>query len=131
MLATAFPLMTRANLQLLSSGTFYLAETEIKQAVGCGGWTLQRPGPGEVVAKLAHIRHFATHPDWIGTGIARAIYAKCEYNARQSGVVDFECYSSLNAEGFYQSLGFENVKPISVRMGADVSFSSILMKRSI
>jgi N-acetylglutamate synthase-like GNAT family acetyltransferase len=128
-LAVALPLMTRANTVLLSSGTYYLTENEDGTIVGCGGWSLERPGTGEIAPSLAHIRHFATHPDWTGRGIGRAIYAKCENAARSANVVRFECYASLNAEGFYSSLGFEKVRLVAVQMAPELKFPSVLMKR--
>lgn len=130
-LEAALPLMTHANPALLSSGTYYLSESVDGDVTGCGGWTLKRPGSGEIVPELAHIRHFATHPDWIGKGIGRAIYALCEKKARLAGAGHFECYASLNAEGFYSSLGFKRVKRIVVPMATRVIFPSILMKRAI
>jgi hypothetical protein len=63
-LAVALPLMTQANPMLLASGSYYLTITEESRTVACGGWTHERPGSGEIVPSLAHIRHFATHPDW-------------------------------------------------------------------
>ena len=130
-LELALPLITKANPALLSSGTFYVAETEAGEVVGCGGWTWERPGTGKVSKGLAHIRHFATHPNHTGQGIGKAIYGLCEQEARSSGVSTFECYSSLNAEGFYAALGFERVKRIKVPMKRGFRFSSIQMMRDI
>lgn len=130
-LAAALPLMTQANPKLLSSGTFYLCESKDQHIVGCGGWTRERPGSGEVIPERGHIRHFATHPDWVGRGIGRAIYDRCEEEARLAGIRQFECFASLNAEGFYASLGFETVGRIEVQMAPDLTFPSILMERAI
>ncbi len=130
-LAAALPMMIRAHPLLLASSTYYLVEFEGGRIVGCGGWTRERPGSGEVEAVLSHIRHFATHPDWIGRGIGRALYARCEEEARSAGVRRFECFASLNAEGFYGALGFESVRPLDVSMGSRVTFPAILMARAI
>lgn len=127
----ALPLMTRANPTLLSSGTYYVAETGSGLMVGCGGWTRERPGTGEVLPQLGHIRHFATHPDWIGRGIGRAIHDRCEEAARSAGVTRFECYASRNAAGFYAALGFSALREIAVPMGPDLAFPSVLMARTI
>ena len=123
--------MTRANATLLSAGTYYLAVSDNGLVVGCGGWTRERPGSGEVGPALAHIRQFATHPDWTGRGIGRAIYAKCEREARSDGVQRFECYSSLNAEGFYAALGFHPIQQIALPMEQGLEVPSILMERLI
>jgi predicted N-acetyltransferase YhbS len=80
---------------------------------------------------LGHLRHFGTHPDWAKQGIGRAVYRLCEASARAAGVNELECYSSLNAERFYQALGFESVCTIDVAMTPDLAFPSVRMKRSI
>ena len=130
-LEALLPVITQANPKLLQSGTYYVAETASHQIVGCGGWTHWRPGNGEVESGLGHIRHFATHPDWIGRSVGRSIYEACEQAAQSAGVKAFECFSSLNAEGFYAALGFETIRRVEVRMGNGQMLPSILMKRSI
>ena len=130
-LQAALPLMTQANPTLLSSGTYYVAESTEGHVIGCGGWTSERPGDRDIVAGLAHIRHFATHPAWTGRGIGRRIYGVCEEQARTYDILQFECYASLNAEGFYTSLGFEAAERLDVPMGPTLMFPSILMRRSI
>jgi N-acetylglutamate synthase-like GNAT family acetyltransferase len=130
-LADALPQFTKANPSLLSGGTYYLAESTEHGVIGCGGWTRERPGTGEIVPGLGHIRHFATHASWTGRGIGRSIYAKCEEEARSAGVTRFECYSSINGQGFYASLGFESVRKINVNLSSDVSVPGVLMALSI
>ena len=130
-LAAGLSLICRANPSLLASGTYYIAETEDKVVVGCGGWTRERPGQGDVVPGLGHVRHFATHPAWLGQGIGRAIYLVCEQEARRAGVTQLECYSTMNAEGFYTALGFKYVGRFDVNLSNSVSLPGILMRRSI
>ena len=130
-LADALPLFTKANPSLLSGGTYYLAESGKHGVVGCGGWTRERPGTGEIVPGLGHIRHFGTHASWTGRGVGRSIYAMCEEDAQSAGVKRFECYSSLNGQGFYASLGFESVRKINVDLSSDVSVPGVLMALSI
>ena len=130
-LAAALPRMIKANPTLLASGTYYLAFAASRVLVGCGGWTRERPGSGAIEDQLAHIRHFATHPDWIGHGVGRAIYQACVRDARSAGVNCFECYSSLNAEGFYAALGFELIQPLDIAMGSDLTMPIMLMRRFI
>lgn len=130
-LSAALSIICKANPSLLSSGTYYLAETQDNLVVGCGGWARERPGEGSIVPQLGHIRHFATHSAWIGRGISRSIYLICEQQAREAGIAQFECYSTRNAEGFYAALGFKSIKPIDVNLGNDISLSGVLMRRSI
>jgi len=130
-LAVALPLMTRANPSLLRSGTFYVAETADHQIVGCGGWTKGRPDTGEVIKGLAHIRHFATHPDWTGNGIGRALYDTCAFDANRAGTTRFECYASLNAQNFYAVLGFELIEKMTVPLRPGLDFDAMHMQRGI
>lgn len=130
-LAAALPMITQANPALLSSGTYYLAESADGVLAGCGGWTRERPGSGDIVPRLGHIRHFATHPHWVRRGVGRAIYERCQSDARLAGVRRLECFASLNGLRFYESLGFEAIRPIDIPMGARLKFSSVLMERSI
>lgn len=142
--------MTVANPQLLASGTYYVAETPHGQLVGCGGWTREQPGtrvrvadrpsaassiesghPAADEGSRAHIRHFATHPDWTGRGIGRALYERCEAEAGAAGATGFDCYASLNAEGFYAALGFRRIVELVIPMGEGVNLPCILMRRSI
>lgn len=125
------PFIAKANPALLSSGTYHIAESGDRLAAGCGGWTFERPGSGDIEEGLAHIRHFAVHPDWLGRGIGRALYQRCEDEVRAKGVKRFECYSSLNAEGFYAALGFKPVRPVDVPMPDGLAMRSILMERCI
>lgn len=130
-LAAALPLMTRANPALLASGRYFLVEDADGRAVGCGGWTPERPGRGDVVAGLGHIRHFATHPDRLGRGIGRAIYAACDAQARADGVRRFECYASLNAVAFYAALGFVPLGRLEVAMGPKAVFPCERMEKTL
>ena len=130
-LAAALPAITKASPVLLASETYFVAEAKLGLLVGCGGWTRERPGKGDVAEGLGHIRHFGTHPDWIGRAVGRSIYAACERQARAAGVTRFECYSSLNAKWFYAALGFETVRRIEIELGPGLTLPSILMTRSL
>ena len=130
LLTRVLPLITRANPRLLASGRYYLCEAE-GLAVGCGGWSPERPGSVEVEPGIAHIRHFATRPEWTGRGVGGALYRRCEDAARAAGVREFECYASLNGEAFYAALGFRRVRPIDVPMAGGLSLPSILMNRAL
>ncbi len=127
LLRDALPKITRANPVLLTSGTYYLAQSKGGRIIGCGGWTQERPGTGEIIPNFAHIRHFATHPDWIGEGVGKAIFDQCKIQALAKGIRNFECYSSLNAEGFYTAMGLRRVRQVDVDMGEGLKFPSILM----
>lgn len=130
LLARALPLMTRAQPRLVGSGTYYVAEAD-GAIVGCGGWSREPPGAPAGAEGIAHIRHFAVSPGWIGRGVGRAIYRRCEECARAAGIRVFECYSSLNGEPFYLALGFTRLAAIEVPMGPTTRLPSIHMRRAI
>ena len=131
MLAGALPYLTKANPTLLACGTYYVAEREPGNLVGCGGWTAAMPGSGEITEGEAHIRHFATHPEWTRFGIGSALLARCISDARSAGVRKLHCISTLNAERFYWAAGFETVEPTDVPMGPSITFPAILMSFEI
>ena len=131
MLSVVLPAMTKANPSLLLSGTFYLAEITNKLVIGCGGWTRERPGSGEIKAGVGHIRHFATHPEWVGKSVGRTIYEMCEREAKIAYIHCLECYSSLNAEGFYAALGFKALKNIDILLGNNQKIATVWMRRFI
>lgn len=130
LLRRALPLITRPNERLLNSGTYYVAETG-GQIVGCGGWTHEEPGGSARELGIAHIRHFAVSSDNIGQGIGRALFDRCEIDARAEHIRLFKCYASRNAAGFYAALGFKLCGEIEVQMPANVRFPSLLMERCI
>ena len=130
-LQLALPAMVRANPKLLASGTYFVALANESLAVGCGGWTHEKPGSGEVEPGVGHLRHFATRPGWTGHGIGRRIYDRCEAEARAAGVRILEVYASMNAPPFYTSLGFSKVDDIVVTLAQNIEFPSVWMRRSI
>ena len=131
LLARTLPGMTRPNPALLASGNYYLAEPEPGLFAGCGGWSDVAPGSDRREPGIAHIRHFATHPDWTGRGVGRALYERCEADARAAGFTSFTCFASLNGEPFYRAVGFKTLRLIEVPMAPGVFFPSILMTREI
>lgn len=130
-LAAALPLMTTASPRLLVSGTFYAAQIEAGQLVGCGGWTKEHPNSGAVTPGTGQVRHFATHPDWVRLGIGRAVLARCMEDAKTQGVRILDCFSSLVAVDFYQTLGFVEIRPIEVELTPSISIPGLLMRREL
>src|SRR5262249_32656037 len=85
-LSRVLPIIGKANPTLLASGTYYLAERDPKNLVGCGGWSTARPGSDEIIEGEAHIRHFATHPEWTRRGVGAALLNRCFSDARLIGI---------------------------------------------
>jgi N-acetylglutamate synthase-like GNAT family acetyltransferase len=131
LLTRALPHITKANPTLLACGTYYVAETEVGGLVGCGGWTPQMPGGGDITEGDAHIRHFATHPEYTRQEIGASILTRCINDARSFGIRRLHCISTLNAERFYQAVGFNTVGPIDVQLERGIIFPAVLMSSEI
>ena len=129
-LDAALPIITRANPVLLSSGRFYMTEAGTF-ATGCGGWSIERPGTGEIETGLGHIRHFAVHPDWLRRGIGGAILQRSVDEARRVGLDRLECNSSLVAVDFYAAHGFRDAGPNYTNLGGSLFLPGRLMLRDI
>ncbi len=127
-LAAALPAMTRANPRLLSSDRYFVCEIG-GRIVACGGWSAEKPGGG-LVPRLAHIRHFATDPDFINQGCGAAMIGRCFAEAKSAGFAEIESISSLTAEAFYARHGFRQVSMVRQPMGG-VTFACVLMRRRL
>lgn len=124
-LVLALPIIAKAQPKLLGCGTYYVVE-ENAAILGAGGWTRDtRDGT------LGHIRHVATDDRHLRRGIARTIISHCFDRARLAGVQQMECWSTLSAEKFYQSLGFETMGPLDVPLEGGISFPSLRMRMSL
>ncbi len=130
-MAAVLPSIARANSSLLASGTYYVQVAADGRIAACGGWTLQEPGTGRIESGTAHIRHFATHPDWTRRALGSGIFERCRQDAAASGVQTFTCLASLGSEPFYKSLGFQAVERRDLSIGPSGKFPAILMTRSL
>ena len=70
-------------------------------------------------------------PQWTGKGIGRALVQNLEEQARVKGYTNMCLKSSLNAEGFYERMGYSVVDPTCkhVRCGQDLQ--CILMNKTL
>ncbi|MBT8408726.1 MAG: GNAT family N-acetyltransferase [Alphaproteobacteria bacterium] len=127
-LAEVLPLITKAKPQLLTSGTYYIAELD-GQAAAVGGWTATVPMRDEAVPGQAHIRHVACHPKHTGQGVSRALMETILNDIRAAGLTEIMCYSTLTAEGFYARLGFERQRAFDLMLTETVALPSIVMRR--
>jgi GNAT superfamily N-acetyltransferase len=100
-------------------------------AAGCGGWTIDKPGSGEIVEGVGHIRHFATHPAHLRKGVARLLLEHCLAEARAAGIHIMMSQSTLPAEKFYAAAGFRPIGPIEVEMGPGVVLPAVEMQRRL
>ena len=131
LMAKVLPLVTKANSQLLASGTYYVVQTQLGCVIGCGGWSKEQPGTGKIRRGEAHIRHFATHPDWTRQGVGRALLTRCLQDANAAAVRVLQCYSSVVAVDFYRASGFVVIRSIPMQLTSDISLPGILMRRKL
>ena len=122
--------MLRIDPALLNSGRYFVASIGGRLA-GCGGWSAAIPGSGRIEDAIGHIRHFATHPDQMGSGVGGAILDACVQEARREGVRQLKCFSSIPAEKFYSRHGFQRVEDVSVMLGGDIAFPAVLMEMKL
>lgn len=59
------------------------------------------------VTPTGHLDLAFVHPDWIGTGVARALYGPVEQYARQSGLSRLTSDASLLARPFFERQGWQ------------------------
>jgi GNAT superfamily N-acetyltransferase len=122
-LVTALPLISRAQPELLVSGSYYVA-TEGAGILGAGGWTVDRQTPSK-----AHIRHLVTDYRHLRRGIAGQIVSLSMRIAKDRGIDEMECWSTYTAEPFYQAMGFETLALIDVPLAPGIAFPAKRMRR--
>jgi N-acetylglutamate synthase-like GNAT family acetyltransferase len=125
-LAVIVPLISRAKVELVSSGTYFAVEDD-SQIIAVGGWTKTQPGTNAVIEGLGHIRHVASDPAHLRKGAAKLIIDHCFADARGAGIRQMECLSTRTAVPFYAKCGFEMIAEKEVLV-AGVPFASVEMK---
>ena len=115
---SALQYMFGVDTQLISDGTYYVAEAD-GQVVGCGGWSKrstlfggdQTKAAEDPLLDMAHqpgrIRAFFVHPQWARRGIGRAIIQFCEKAAYDAGFRNLELAATLPGEPLYRALGYQ------------------------
>lgn len=104
--------------QLISDGTYFVAESSQGVVVGCGGWSRRlavyggdraRSGQDAMldpVCDPARIRAFFVHPDWARRGIGRSILTRCESAIRDAGFRRAVLVATLTGEKLYAPFGY-------------------------
>ena len=127
-LRAALPLITSAQPSLLGCGTYFLAEDdETGVVIGAGGWTDFSPARGISAVGDGHMRHLATDPDHLRGGVARALTQHALASAHRFGMQRMHCMSTLSAQAFYSSMGFEAYGEIELTLAPGVYFPAIQM----
>lgn len=128
------PHIVNTDQKLLESGRLFVATDDQGTVVACGGWSSVGPDSGdtEELEGLSHLRQFAVHPGWAGRGLGKSIFEAIQMQGREVGVLDFDCCSSLLAEGFYARLGLQTVgvKEVHVKDGVPPIQCKLMTTRS-
>ena len=133
-LAIALPLITKGSEELLTCGTWYVVENPVDGSLtGCGGWTFRQPAQTSGGKAVPHLRHFGTRSDMARKGVGKAIWQRSWEditNMSEDGSnTTLEVFSTLTAEPFYASCGFEKVKELTLPLSDKCNFPCILMRR--
>jgi len=97
---------------LLDGGVFFIAERE-NALVGVAGWSADSR---EV--DCAWPRYVFVAPEAGGLGVGRQLMTAVEQSAREAGRTRFQLWASLNAVGFYETLGYRKIKPARWPIGS-------------
>lgn len=125
-LVTALPIISRARPELMTCGTYYLAQDADGAVIGAGGWTADPKVKG-----LGHIRHVVTDDRIQRRGVGRAVIGHALDRAREAGMTRLECWSTRTAERFYQAMGFATLGPMEVPLAGGIAFPAIRMTRTL
>jgi GNAT superfamily N-acetyltransferase len=130
-LVTAVPLISKANPQLVTSGTYFVLVDRNDAIVGAGGWTKSAPPGFGASAGLGHIRHIVTDHRRVRQGIGRRLMQHIVSDAATAGVTQLDCFSTLMAVPFYVAFGFRVLGPITVPLRPGIDFPAIHMRRLV
>ncbi|MFN3148074.1 MAG: GNAT family N-acetyltransferase [Paracoccaceae bacterium] len=122
----ALPIIARARPELLSSGTYFVAETAEGEILGAGGWT-----PGRGALGRADVRHVVTDDRATRRGIGRAILSRVFETATAAGIRGLDCQSTRTAVPFYRALGFQPIRQITIPLAPGIAFPAMLLQRRL
>lgn len=127
---------------LIEDGTYFVAESD-GVFVGCGGWSRRKTlfggdqyssrdvGYIDPQSEPAKIRAFFIHPDHARKGIARAILARCEEEARAYGFRELELAATLPGVEFYKSCGFSERGAFDLDLVEGVKLELVPMRKEL
>jgi N-acetylglutamate synthase-like GNAT family acetyltransferase len=137
-IATVFGVDTN----LIDDGTYFVADSS-GALIGCGGWSKRKTLFGgdqyatrdasylNPATEEAKIRAFFIHPEQARKGIARAILATCEAEAKACGFQALELMSTLPGIKLYQSCGYVGSGRVQLDVGTGVTIGLLPMRKEL
>lgn len=137
-IATVFGVDTN----LIIDGTYFVAESS-GTLIGGGGWSKRRTLFGgdqyatrdasqlDPKTEPAKIRAFFIHPEHARKGIARAILAACEREARSSGFRAIELMSTLPGIKLYRACGYDGENRVELKVGDGITIGLLPMTKEL
>jgi len=127
---------------LIVDGTYFVAESN-GELIGCGGWSKRKTLFGgdqystrdasylDPRTEAAKIRAFFIHPGHARKGIARAILAACEAEAKAAGFQSLELMSTLPGIKLYQSCGYLGDDRIELEVSEGLTIGLLPMRKDL
>jgi GNAT superfamily N-acetyltransferase len=137
-IATVFGVDTN----LIIDGTYFVAESA-GTLIGCGGWSKRKTLFGgdqwatrdaselDPKTEPAKIRAFFIHPEHARKGIARAILAACESEAKACGFKSLELMSTLPGIKLYRACGYAGAERVELAVGDGVTIGLAPMRKEL
>jgi GNAT superfamily N-acetyltransferase len=128
--------------QLISDGTYYVAEVE-GRIVGGGGWSRRRniindaEDPDEAedlldpATEAAKIRAFYVHPDCARMGIGSRLLHASEEAAQWAGFRRLELISTLTGVPFYAARGWCSHERLEIPLPSRQTYPAIRMTKTL
>ena len=139
---TAITTVFGVDTDVIGDGTYLVAESD-GQLFGCGGWSKRKTLYGgdqyasrdagylDPESEPAKVRAFFIHPDHARKGIARAILAQCEIEARADGYRELELMATLPGIEFYKSIGFKETGSLDLQLTEQVKLELVPMRKEL
>jgi GNAT superfamily N-acetyltransferase len=127
---------------LILDGTYFVADND-GELIGCGGWSKRRTLFGgdqyatrdgselDPNTEPAKIRAFFIHPDHARKGIARAILARCETEAKAAGFQSLELMSTLPGIKLYRACGYQEFDRVELEVGENLTIGLVPMRKHL
>jgi len=138
----AIAMVFGVDTNLIIDGTYFVAASA-KGLIGCGGWSKRKTLFGgdqfptrdanylDPETEPAKIRAFFIHAQHARKGIARAILAACEAEAKAAGFRSLELMSTLPGIKLYRAGGYEGETRVELEVGDGLTIGLVPMRKSL